>query len=64
LRFLPGQYHKKSFGVQEHAVLISRNAQCQRLLIDLSLLRKKKSNLSLPMPHRDIADYLDLKLKP
>jgi CRP/FNR family transcriptional regulator, nitrogen fixation regulation protein len=63
--FLLANTTKELRRLQEHAVLISRNAQCRvaTFLIDLSLRTGKTECLSLPMPHRDIADYLGLEIE-
>ena len=63
--FLLANTTKELRRLQEHAVLISRNAQCRvaTFLIDLSLRTGKTECLNLPMPHRDIADYLGLEIE-
>jgi CRP/FNR family transcriptional regulator, nitrogen fixation regulation protein len=64
-KFLLANTTKELRRLQEHAVLISRNAQCRvaTFLIDLSMRMGKTEYLNLPMPHYDIADYLGLKIE-
>lgn len=51
--------------VQEHSLLIGRDAKCRvaAFLIDLSVRTGQAKYLELPMRHRDIADYLGLKIE-
>jgi CRP/FNR family nitrogen fixation transcriptional regulator len=63
--FLLANTTKELRRLQEHAVLISRNAQCRlaTFLIDLSVRTGKTDTLDLPMSHRDIADYVGLTIE-
>ena len=51
--------------LREHTVLIGRDAHCRlaTFLIDLSSRLGQTYDLDLPMPHRDIADYLGLSIE-
>jgi len=51
--------------LREHAVLMSRDAQCRlaTFFIDLAVRTGKVQNLDLPMSHQDIADHLGLTIE-
>ena len=51
--------------LREHAVLMSRDAQCRlaTFFIDLAVRTGKTQNLDLPMSHQDIADHLGLTIE-
>jgi CRP/FNR family transcriptional regulator, nitrogen fixation regulation protein len=50
---------------QEHAMMISRNAQCRvaKFLTDLWTRLGKTACLDIPMSHQDIADHLGLTIE-
>src|SRR5262245_16574779 len=50
---------------QEHAMLISRSAQCRvaKFLTDLWMRLGKTTCLDIPMSHQDIADHLGLTIE-
>jgi CRP/FNR family nitrogen fixation transcriptional regulator len=51
--------------VQEHSLLLGRNAKCRvaSFLLDLSKRMGDTKNLDLPMSHQDIADHLGLTIE-
>jgi CRP/FNR family nitrogen fixation transcriptional regulator len=51
--------------VQEHSVLIGRDAKCRMatFLTDLATRTGQWSHIDLPMAHQDIADYLGLSIE-
>jgi CRP/FNR family nitrogen fixation transcriptional regulator len=51
--------------VQEHSMMIGREAKCRlaAFLIDLSSRTAKGNYVDLPMSHHDIADYLGLTIE-
>jgi CRP/FNR family transcriptional regulator, nitrogen fixation regulation protein len=64
-KFLLANTTKELRRLQEHAVLISRNAQCRvaTFLIDLSVRTGKTQCLDLLISHQDIADHLGLTIE-
>lgn len=63
--FLLASMTKELRHLRDHTVLISRDAHCRlaTFLIDLSARLGQTYDLDLPMPHRDIADYLGLSIE-
>jgi CRP/FNR family nitrogen fixation transcriptional regulator len=63
--FLLASMTKELRRLRDHTVLISRDAHCRlaTFLIDLSARLGQTYDLDLPMPHRDIADYLGLSIE-
>ena len=64
-KFLLANTTKELRRLQEHAALISRNAQCRlaTFIIDLSVRTGKTQCLDLLMSHQDIADHLGLTIE-
>lgn len=63
--FLLANIAKDLRRLREHAVLMSRDAQCRlaTFFIDLVVRAGKTQNLDLPMSHQDIADHLGLTIE-
>jgi CRP/FNR family nitrogen fixation transcriptional regulator len=63
--FLLASIAKELRRLREQTVLIGRDAHCRlaTFLIDLSYRLGQTYDLDLPMPHRDIADYLGLSIE-
>ena len=51
--------------IQEHSLLISRNAKCRlaSFLLDLSTRMGKTKEIDLPMSHQDVADHLGITIE-